>query len=59
MLSGKAIFFSSLETLPADNKDIQIYAEKQAKHFTFSSLLVWKKVPSQNLLWKKVSFLKI
>lgn len=32
MQSGKAIFFSSLETLCANNKDIQIYAEKQAKH---------------------------
>lgn len=43
MLSGKAILFSSLETLSANNKDIQIYAEKQVKHATFSSLLVWKK----------------
>lgn len=43
MLSEKPIFFSSPETLPANNKDIQIYAEKQDKHSTFSSLLVWKK----------------
>lgn len=42
MLPGKAIFLS-LETLSANNKDIQIYAENQAKHSTFSSLLVWKK----------------
>lgn len=34
MLSGKAIFFSSLETFSANNKHIQMYAEKQTKHST-------------------------
>lgn len=43
MLSEKAILFSSLETLPANNKDIQFYAENQVKYPTFSRLLVWKK----------------
>lgn len=48
MLSEKAIFFSSLETLPANNKHMQMYAEKQTKHSTFSRLLVWKEyLPKQ------------
>lgn len=59
MLSGKAIFFSSLETLPANNNDIQIYAGKQAKHATFSSFLVWKNCLNKICCGKKVSLSQI